>query len=81
MVHQVGTSWHKLAQVERVEQVEADLQIYVELVEQEQGEQEHGGLQIDVEQVEQGKEVFPAEPLPLDKKMGVRMLFHFLKST
>ena len=57
---QVDTSWHKLAQVEQVEQVEAGLQIYVEQVEQEQG-----GLQIDVEQVEQGQGVFPAEPLHL----------------
>jgi len=55
-----GTRWHKLAQVEQVEQVEAGLQIYVEQVEQEQG-----GLQIDVEQVEQGQGVFPAEPLHL----------------
>ena len=52
------TKWHKLAQVEQLEQVEAGLQIYVEQVEQEQG-----GLQIDVEQVEQGQGVCPAEPL------------------
>jgi len=55
-----GTSWHKLAQVEQVEQVEAGLQIYMEQVEQEQG-----GLQIDMEQVEQGQGVCPAEPLHL----------------
>ena len=52
------TSWHKLAQVEQVEQVEAGLQIYVGQVGQEQG-----GLQIDVEQVGQEQGVCPAEPL------------------
>ena len=64
---QVGTSWHKLAQVEQVEQVEAGLQIYVEQVEQEQG-----GLQIDVEQVEQGQGVCPAEPLHLTQSGTTR---------
>ena len=37
MVQPNGTSWHKLAQVEQVEQVEAGLQIYVGQVGQEQG--------------------------------------------
>jgi len=61
------TSWHKLAQVEQVEQVEAGLQIYVEQVEQEQG-----GLQIDVEQAEQGQGVCPAEPLHLTQSGTTR---------
>ena len=62
-----GTSWHKLAQVEQVEQVEAGLQIYVEQVEQEQG-----GLQIDVEQVEPGPGIYPAEPLQLTQSGTTR---------
>jgi len=65
-----GTSWHKLAQVEHVEQVEAGLQIYVEQV--EQVEQEQGGLQIDVEQVEQEQGVCPAEPLHLTQSGTTR---------
>ena len=62
-----GTSWHKLAQVEQVEQVEAGLQIYVEQVGQEQG-----GLQIDVEQVGQEQGVCPAEPLHLTQSGTTR---------
>ena len=64
MVQPNGTSWHKLAQVEQVEQVEAGLQIYVEQVEQEQE-----GLQIDVEQ---GQGVCPAEPVHLTQSGTTR---------
>ena len=67
MVQPNGTSWHKLAQVGQVEQVEAGLQIYVEQVEQKQG-----GLQIDVEQVEEGQGVCPAEPLHLTQSGTTR---------
>jgi len=67
VVQSNGTSWHKLAQVEQVEQVEAGLQIYMEQVEQEQG-----GLQIDMEQVEQGQGVSPSEPLHLTQSGTTR---------
>jgi len=61
------TSWHKLVQVEQMEQVDAGLQIYVEEVEQEQA-----GLQIDVEQVEQEQGVCPVEPLHLTQSGTTR---------
>jgi len=67
VVQSNGISWHKLAQVEQVEQVEAGLQIYMEQVEQEQG-----GLQIDMEQVEQGQGVSPSEPLHLTQSGTTR---------